>query len=334
MSSPGAAPTVHRNPGVARPRAGPARGGRRGGGRGPAQRAAPGGSGGGRRTRGVAGGAAPTEEVVWVTGWVSTSARRSRRRPSTMARAGDGGLGNRALQVPSVVFVTDDGEVLVGEAAERRGASTRPGGARVQAPDRRPGAAARGGHAFSPQALMARLLPGSSPSPPSARAGRRTRSPSPTRRTGDRSSATCSARRSSWPASRDADQSPSPRPRRSPTRRATGWPRARRLAVYDLGGGTFDAAVLRRDAPTASSCSGPPRASSTSAASTSTRRCSTTSSTALGDQVADARRDDPATTVGAGPAAARLRRGQGGAVGRHRDRRSRWRCPASAPRSG
>jgi hypothetical protein len=30
-------------------------------------------------------------------------------------------LGNRALQMPSVLFIKEDGEVLVGEAAERRG---------------------------------------------------------------------------------------------------------------------------------------------------------------------------------------------------------------------
>ena len=31
------------------------------------------------------------------------------------------GLGNRALQVPSVLFLKPDGEFLVGEVAERRG---------------------------------------------------------------------------------------------------------------------------------------------------------------------------------------------------------------------
>ena len=33
------------------------------------------------------------------------------------------GLGNRALQIPSVLFLKPDGEFLVGEAAERRGLS-------------------------------------------------------------------------------------------------------------------------------------------------------------------------------------------------------------------
>jgi molecular chaperone DnaK len=33
------------------------------------------------------------------------------------------GLGIRAMQVPSVVFIRDDGEVIVGEAAEQQGAA-------------------------------------------------------------------------------------------------------------------------------------------------------------------------------------------------------------------
>jgi molecular chaperone DnaK len=33
------------------------------------------------------------------------------------------GLGNRAMQVPSVLYFAPDGEVLVGEAAEQRGPS-------------------------------------------------------------------------------------------------------------------------------------------------------------------------------------------------------------------
>ena len=33
------------------------------------------------------------------------------------------GLGIRAMQVPSVVFVRDDGEIVVGEAAEQQGAA-------------------------------------------------------------------------------------------------------------------------------------------------------------------------------------------------------------------
>src|SRR5690349_10971930 len=33
------------------------------------------------------------------------------------------GLGNRALQIPSVLYLQEDGQFLVGEAAERRGAT-------------------------------------------------------------------------------------------------------------------------------------------------------------------------------------------------------------------
>ena len=36
-------------------------------------------------------------------------------------------FGNRAVQVPSVVFITSDGSVLVGEAAERRAPTSRVG---------------------------------------------------------------------------------------------------------------------------------------------------------------------------------------------------------------
>ena len=51
------------------------------------------------------------------------------------------GLGNRALQIPSVLYFHPDGSVLVGEAAELRSASDpSPDRAGVQAPDRRPGA--------------------------------------------------------------------------------------------------------------------------------------------------------------------------------------------------
>jgi hypothetical protein len=35
------------------------------------------------------------------------------------------GLGIRAVQVPSVLVVRDDGEIVIGEAAEQQGAPTR-----------------------------------------------------------------------------------------------------------------------------------------------------------------------------------------------------------------
>ena len=70
------------------------------------------------------------------------------------------GLGIRAMQVPSVLFLRDDGEIVVGEAAERRARPTRTGGAGVQAADRRPRADhGRRASPYSAQALTAQLLP-------------------------------------------------------------------------------------------------------------------------------------------------------------------------------
>ena len=71
------------------------------------------------------------------------------------------GLGNRSLQMPSVVFVQPDGDVLVGEAAERRGVvePTRL----VREFKRRIGDPVPilvAGSPFSPQALTAALLRG------------------------------------------------------------------------------------------------------------------------------------------------------------------------------
>jgi molecular chaperone DnaK (HSP70) len=48
------------------------------------------------------------------------------------------------------------------------------------------------------------------------------------------------------------------------------------IAVYDLGGGTFDAAILRKEPDGGFTMLGTPRASSTSAASTWTPPCSPT----------------------------------------------------------
>src|SRR4051794_4188750 len=69
------------------------------------------------------------------------------------------GLGNRSMQIPSVLFLTGDEAFLVGEAAERRGALE---------PDRLvrefkrrfgdPVPMLVAGAAYSPESLMARLL--------------------------------------------------------------------------------------------------------------------------------------------------------------------------------
>ena len=69
------------------------------------------------------------------------------------------GLGIRAMQVPSVVFVRDDGEIVVGEAAEQQGAAD-PSRV-VREFKRRIGDSVPlvvGGSPFSAQALTARLL--------------------------------------------------------------------------------------------------------------------------------------------------------------------------------
>ena len=49
-------------------------------------------------------------------GTTFTAAAVSNGMPATMV-----GLGNRALQIPSVLFLTPEGDFLVGESAERRG---------------------------------------------------------------------------------------------------------------------------------------------------------------------------------------------------------------------
>ncbi len=69
------------------------------------------------------------------------------------------GLGNRALQIPSVLFLQEDGQFLIGEAAERRG-YVEP--SRVVREFKRrigdPVPILVAGTPFSPQALTARLL--------------------------------------------------------------------------------------------------------------------------------------------------------------------------------
>ncbi|HKE73439.1 MAG TPA: Hsp70 family protein, partial [Acidimicrobiales bacterium] len=68
-------------------------------------------------------------------------------------------LGNRSASVPSVVFLRDDGEILVGEAATRR-ATTDPG--RVAREFKRrlgdPTPIILGGTPYAAEMLMARLL--------------------------------------------------------------------------------------------------------------------------------------------------------------------------------
>ncbi|TDU87693.1 WD40 repeat protein [Kribbella voronezhensis] len=157
------------------------------------------------------------------------------------------GLGNRALQIPSVLYLQEDGQFLVGEAAERRGA-TDP--SRVVREFKRrigdPIPLMVAGTPFSAQALSARLL-----SSVVATATERRGAPP------DEIVLTYPA---NWGAYKRelvdqvislADVGPTvtcPEPQAAAIQYAA---QARlqpgdRVAVYDLGGGTFDVCVLEK----------------------------------------------------------------------------------------
>ena len=157
-------------------------------------------------------------------------------------------LGNRALQVPSVLFIKEDGEVLVGEAAERRGAvePTRV----VREFKRRigdPVPLVVGGAPYSPQTLAARLL--------SWVVGVATE-----RQGGPPGHITVTHPANWGPFKYDLlqqaialaglrDVATCTEPEAAAiTYASRNWvAEGERIAVYDLGGGTFDAAVLTRD---------------------------------------------------------------------------------------
>lgn len=157
------------------------------------------------------------------------------------------GLGNRALQIPSVLYLQEDGEFLVGEAAERRGA-TDP--ARVVREFKRrigdPIPLMVAGTPFSAQALSARLLS----SVVATATERRGAAP-------DEIVLTYPA---NWGAYKRelvdqvislADVGPAvtcPEPQAAAIQYAAqAQLRAGdRVAVYDLGGGTFDVCVLEK----------------------------------------------------------------------------------------
>ena len=112
--------------------------------------------------------------------------------------------------------------------------------------------------------------------------------------------------------------------RRPAHRAAGGGSRLRRLGtfepgqlvlVYDLGGGTFDVALLRRDESGSPSVGDAP-GSSALAGSTSTKRCSSTCSGGCPPEVLREARNDPNGIGGARPAQGAMRRGEGGALGR------------------
>ena len=87
-------------------------------------------------------------------GTTFTAAAVSNGMPATMV-----GLGNRALQIPSVLFLTPEGDFLVGESAERRGLA-QPDRV-VREFKRRIGDSVPmliAGAPYSPQSLTARLL--------------------------------------------------------------------------------------------------------------------------------------------------------------------------------
>ena len=95
-------------------------------------------------------------------------------------------------------------------------------------------------------------------------------------------------------------------------------PEGAKLAVYDLGGGTFDAAVLVRDGDRVPAGREPRTGSNTWAASTSTRRCCQHVLGQLGPAVQQLGRHGPGHPARPQPAAPGLRDRQGDAVQRRR----------------
>jgi molecular chaperone DnaK len=157
------------------------------------------------------------------------------------------GLGNRALQIPSVLFLKPDGEFLVGEAAERRGLSEPDRLAREfkrRIGDHVPIMVA--GAPFSPQALTARLL--------------RWVVDAATERMGEPPSEVVLTHPANWgPFRLELLDQVAVMAGLQTTRRCTEPEAAAaqyaaqtrvnpgdRVAVYDLGGGTFDACVLEK----------------------------------------------------------------------------------------
>jgi molecular chaperone DnaK len=156
-------------------------------------------------------------------------------------------LGNRAMQIPSVHYIEPDGTVLVGEAAERRGASDPS--RLVRESKRRIGdpiALVVGGRPFPAEQLAAELLHWV--------VGRATQ------RMGSRPDEVVLTHPANWgPYKRGLMEAilasaelPSPSLMAEPTAAAAQYAsRASmavgdRIAVYDLGGGTFDACVIMR----------------------------------------------------------------------------------------
>ncbi len=233
------------------------------------------------------------------------------------------GLGNRALQVPSVVFLQADGTFLFGEAAERRG-SLEPARV-VREFKRRFGDTVPilvAGQPFSPQALTARLLSfvigavtereGSAPDEvvlthPANWGGFKRELMDQVIRLANVSSAlTCTE------------------PEAAAIQYASRADLAEdaKVAVYDLGGGTFDICVLAKQ-PTGFRILGAPEGVEHLGGIDFDEAVFQHVLRGLGEQLRSARPRRPAGHHRLDPAAPRLRRGEGGAVQRRGHRHPR-----------
>jgi molecular chaperone DnaK len=214
------------------------------------------------------------------------------------------GLGIRAMQVPSVVFVRPDGEIVVGEAAEQQGAAE-PSRV-VREFKRRIGDSVPlvvGGSPFSAQALTARLLAwvvGVA-----------------TERQGGPPEHVCVTHPANWgPFKRDllgqavelaglrnVETCTEPEAAAITYASRNRVAEGEKVAVYDLGGGTFDAAVLLRDGA-GFRLAGPPEGVEQLGGIDFDEAVFRHVLTTLGPEVQNLDDTDPATTVGL----ARLRR--------------------------
>jgi molecular chaperone DnaK len=214
------------------------------------------------------------------------------------------GLGIRAMQVPSVVFVRPDGEIVVGEAAEQQGAAE-PSRV-VREFKRRIGDSVPlvvGGAPFSAQALTARLLAwvvGVA-----------------TERQGGPPEHVCVTHPANWgPFKRDllgqavelaglrnVETCTEPEAAAITYASRNRVAEGEKVAVYDLGGGTFDAAVLLRDGA-GFRLAGPPEGVEHLGGIDFDEAVFRHVLTTLGPEVQNLDDTDPATTVGL----ARLRR--------------------------
>jgi Hsp70 protein len=175
-------------------------------------------------------------------GTTFTAAAVAREGRATVAT-----LGTRAFEMPSVVYLRSDGEMLVGEAAERRhGVEPYRLGRDMKRRIGDPTPVVLGGTPFAARALMARLLRAAVVTV-ALREGAKP----------DRLVVTCPAQ---WgPYKRDlldraveavglraASLVSEPVAAAVHYGSTTRVPAGGTIAVYDLGGGTFDAAVVRR----------------------------------------------------------------------------------------